>query len=151
MRLGVVGAGAMGQGIVQVAATGGIPVIVFDAMDGAAKRGLDQVTARINRLAEKGRLTSEEATAALALLFAAIPQAMAILASDATAQGYLVVTNVYQSGTNISAMANLFGDRAVFPDKVIEAVTGTLASIGLPPIPSPGPLAIGEMLASICR
>lgn len=67
MKLGVVGAGAMGQGIVQVAATGGVPVAVFDAMDGAAERGLEQVRGRINRLAEKGRLTGDEASAALNL------------------------------------------------------------------------------------
>ena len=65
--LGVIGAGAMGQGIVQVAATGGIPVTVFDADDGAAERGLGQVKARIERLVEKGRLTTGEAAAALAL------------------------------------------------------------------------------------
>ncbi|MGI9463751.1 MAG: 3-hydroxyacyl-CoA dehydrogenase NAD-binding domain-containing protein, partial [Aestuariivirgaceae bacterium] len=66
IRLGVVGAGAMGQGIVQVAVTGGIAVAVFDAVAGAAERGLDQVTGRLNRLVEKGRLTSADADAAMA-------------------------------------------------------------------------------------
>lgn len=65
MKIGVVGAGAMGQGIVQVAMTGGLDVTVYDAVEGAAARGADAVRGRIDRLVEKGRLAREDADLAL--------------------------------------------------------------------------------------
>ena len=63
--LGIVGAGAMGQGIAQVAAAGGIRTILFDTGDGAAERGREAVAGRLRRLVEKGRMESDEAEAAI--------------------------------------------------------------------------------------
>ncbi|MBZ0215371.1 MAG: 3-hydroxybutyryl-CoA dehydrogenase, partial [Fimbriimonadaceae bacterium] len=60
--VGVIGAGAMGQGIVQVALQGGLNVILHDAREGGAEAGRDAVFGRLNRLVEKGQL--EEAGAA---------------------------------------------------------------------------------------
>ena len=57
-RLGVVGAGAMGQGIVQVALEGGLAVVLHDARPGAAEDGAKRVFQRLERLVEKGRLAS---------------------------------------------------------------------------------------------
>lgn len=62
--LGVVGAGAMGSGIAQVAATADITVILFDARDGAATAARDGIAKRLARLVEKGRLSDTDATAA---------------------------------------------------------------------------------------
>jgi len=61
VHLGVVGAGAMGQGIMQVALTGGMRVSVYDAGEGAAQRGAKTVMQRIERLVEKGQLDKDEA------------------------------------------------------------------------------------------
>jgi len=61
--IGVVGAGAMGQGIVQVALQGGLRVILHDAREGGAAAGRDTVLSRLDRLVEKGKLTADEATA----------------------------------------------------------------------------------------
>lgn len=57
---GVVGAGAMGQGIAQVALMGGMNVILHDAREDAAAAGLDAVFKRLYRLAEKGRITEKD-------------------------------------------------------------------------------------------
>lgn len=59
----VIGAGAMGQGIVQVSVTGGMPTLLYDVAEGAAAKARDAVASRINRLAEKGKLTAEDAAA----------------------------------------------------------------------------------------
>lgn len=64
--VGVVGAGTMGAGIAQVAATGGHPVRLFDAAPGFAAKSATAIAARIDRLAEKGTLTAEAAAAAKA-------------------------------------------------------------------------------------
>lgn len=66
--VGIVGAGAMGQGIAQVAAAGGMRTLIHDAAEGAARRAVERVGERIDRLAEKGRLAPEEAAAAKARL-----------------------------------------------------------------------------------
>ncbi|MEM6679186.1 MAG: 3-hydroxyacyl-CoA dehydrogenase [Pseudomonadota bacterium] len=66
--LGVAGAGAMGQGIVQVAVQGGIRTIVIDAREGAAAAAKEAVAGRIRRLVEKGRMGAAEAEAAIALI-----------------------------------------------------------------------------------
>jgi 3-hydroxybutyryl-CoA dehydrogenase len=62
--LGVVGAGAMGSGIAQVALTGGIRVVQFDANQGALPKARDAIVARLDRLVEKGELATDAATAA---------------------------------------------------------------------------------------
>ena len=61
--VGVVGAGAMGQGIVQVSLQGGLNVVVHDAREGGAAAGAEQVLKRLDRLVEKGTLKAEDAAA----------------------------------------------------------------------------------------
>src|ERR1700734_1037358 len=46
----------MGAGIAQVAAVAGHPVLLYDAVEGAAGRAADGIRARVARLVEKGRL-----------------------------------------------------------------------------------------------
>ncbi|BBK41005.1 3-hydroxyacyl-CoA dehydrogenase [Allostella vacuolata] len=66
--VGVVGAGTMGAGIAQVAATGGCVVRLYDAAPGFALKAQAGINGRIDRLAEKGTLTPEAAAAAKARL-----------------------------------------------------------------------------------
>lgn len=66
--VGVVGCGAMGQGIAQVSAQGGMRTLLFDAREGGAAAARTQITKRIERLAEKGRMSEADAAAAVALL-----------------------------------------------------------------------------------
>ena len=55
-KIGVVGAGAMGRGIAQIAAQAGSDVLLVDSQPGAAQRGLEAITAQWARLQEKGKL-----------------------------------------------------------------------------------------------
>lgn len=64
--IGIVGTGAMGQGIAQVMACAGLSVRLFDARPGAASTACEHLAARFGRLQEKGRLTPQAAAAALA-------------------------------------------------------------------------------------
>jgi 3-hydroxybutyryl-CoA dehydrogenase len=54
--IGVVGAGAMGQGIAQVALAGGLFLVLHDARERAAADGLEEVFGRLARRVEKGEL-----------------------------------------------------------------------------------------------
>ncbi|MBM08674.1 MAG: 3-hydroxyacyl-CoA dehydrogenase [Magnetovibrio sp.] len=64
--VGVVGAGAMGRGIAQVAAVGGCIVKLYDAKEDAAKEAQIFIQKMLNRNAEKGRMAQEDAEDAAA-------------------------------------------------------------------------------------
>jgi 3-hydroxybutyryl-CoA dehydrogenase len=66
--IGVIGTGAMGRGIAQIMAAGGMNVLMFDATDGAAEAGRAFAERMIRRSAEKGTITDEEASAGVARL-----------------------------------------------------------------------------------
>ncbi|HNQ62292.1 MAG TPA: 3-hydroxyacyl-CoA dehydrogenase NAD-binding domain-containing protein [Bacteroidia bacterium] len=59
--VGVVGAGTMGIGIVQVAATAGHTVYVFDKEKQLFERALVNLNSTLNKLTEKGKISSNEA------------------------------------------------------------------------------------------
>lgn len=65
MRIGVLGAGAMGTGIAQVAATHGHPVVLGDANGAAVASARESIRRVFARQVEKDRMTGEEAAAAL--------------------------------------------------------------------------------------
>ena len=65
-RLGVVGAGQMGNGITQVAAGFGFDVVMFDISNAALDKGLTTVATSCDRLIKKGTLTEDAKKALLA-------------------------------------------------------------------------------------
>ncbi|HEV7555425.1 MAG TPA: 3-hydroxybutyryl-CoA dehydrogenase [Kofleriaceae bacterium] len=67
-RLGVVGAGQMGQGIAQVAAQAGVDVIVVDAAIDFAKAGVGKIKKQLDRLVEKGKLEASARDATMSHL-----------------------------------------------------------------------------------
>ncbi len=62
----VIGAGAMGSGIAQVAAQAGHPAYLVDAVDGAAEKAAERLAATFTKLAGKNKMTTDEAAAATA-------------------------------------------------------------------------------------
>jgi 3-hydroxybutyryl-CoA dehydrogenase len=56
----VVGAGAMGAGIAQIAAVHGHPVLLHDAREGAAQAAIEKIIAGLEKLVAKGRVTAEQ-------------------------------------------------------------------------------------------
>jgi 3-hydroxybutyryl-CoA dehydrogenase len=64
--VGVVGTGAMGRGIVQVSAQGGMHVVAYDEKPGAAAAARTAIAKTLTGLAEKGRIEQQDADAAVA-------------------------------------------------------------------------------------
>jgi 3-hydroxybutyryl-CoA dehydrogenase len=62
---GVIGAGQMGNGIAQVAATAGLNVIMSDIKIEFAEKGLANITKLLGKNVDKGRITAEEKDAIL--------------------------------------------------------------------------------------
>ena len=68
LPLGIVGTGAMGRGIAQIAAAAGCRVLMYDSRAGAAEEARTGLRETFARLVEKGRMSADDAAAASARL-----------------------------------------------------------------------------------
>ncbi|MES2759167.1 MAG: 3-hydroxyacyl-CoA dehydrogenase [Pseudomonadota bacterium] len=66
--LGVVGAGAMGRGIAQIAALAGVRVLMFDVAPDAATEARAAILAQLKKMQDKGKLTEAAVAAAAGAL-----------------------------------------------------------------------------------
>jgi len=64
-KVGVIGCGAMGSGIVQVCAQSGYNVVVLEMNEQLLKKGLASIESFLNKGVEKGKMTPEEKNAIL--------------------------------------------------------------------------------------
>jgi 3-hydroxybutyryl-CoA dehydrogenase len=65
-KVGVIGAGTMGNGIAHVFATYGYPVVMVDVEQSFLTRGLETIKKNLARMVEKAKLTKEAADATVA-------------------------------------------------------------------------------------
>ncbi|AWI80219.1 MAG: 3-hydroxybutyryl-CoA dehydrogenase [Betaproteobacteria bacterium HGW-Betaproteobacteria-13] len=65
-KIGVVGAGTMGNGIVQAFAVAGYPVVMTDIADAALQRGLATVSGSLDRLIKKEKMSTGQKDEAMA-------------------------------------------------------------------------------------
>jgi 3-hydroxybutyryl-CoA dehydrogenase len=56
--VGVIGAGTMGTGIAQVAAQAGHPVLLYDAVHGAAAAAIARTSITLGKLFDRGKLSA---------------------------------------------------------------------------------------------
>jgi 3-hydroxybutyryl-CoA dehydrogenase len=119
IKVGVVGAGAMGSGIAQVAATAGHDVVLYDAQEEAVARALSSIGKGLTRSVEKGKL---EVTAATGIR-ARIAHATAL---DAFAGCALVIEAIVEDlATKRSLFAKL--EPIVGRDAVLGTNTSSLS------------------------
>lgn len=67
-KVGVVGAGQMGNGIAQVVAMKGIPVVMQDISDASLTKGKSTISGSCDRLIKKEKMTEAEQTKVLSLV-----------------------------------------------------------------------------------
>ncbi len=70
-KIGVVGAGTMGNGIAQAFAVAGLDVTMTDITDAAAQKGVKAVESSLERLVKKDKLSADAKAAALARIHTA--------------------------------------------------------------------------------
>jgi 3-hydroxybutyryl-CoA dehydrogenase len=70
-QMAVVGAGIMGTGIAQIAAQAGIRVTLFDSREGAAQSARESLEGTLDKLVDKGKITSADALATLSRVLVA--------------------------------------------------------------------------------
>ena len=110
--IAVVGTGAMGAGIAQIAAAAGHPVKLLDNRPGAAERAIDGIRAQFAKMAEKGKLTAEAATTAGTRLIAvgqAADLADAALVVEAIVENLEAKQKLYADLESIVAVDCIFG------------------------------------------
>jgi 3-hydroxybutyryl-CoA dehydrogenase len=64
-KIGVIGAGQMGNGIAHVCAASGFDIVLLDVSDEALKKGLGTITKNLDRAVSKGKLTEADKAATL--------------------------------------------------------------------------------------
>jgi len=141
-RAAVVGAGTMGGQIAQTIAAAGIPVVLKDIDDALVQAGLDEArnvtTGQITKLAEKGKITAEQAEQQIAEILGriegttsyapfgdvdfvveAVPERMEIKQAvfaelDASTPGHAILA----SNTSSLSITEI-GEATLRPDKVV--------------------------------
>src|SRR5438045_3280177 len=119
LTIGVIGTGAMGRGIVQVAAAGGINVLMTDARPGAAHEARDFVAKMIGRATEKGSMSADQAQGA-------INRIKVVENLSAFKSCHVVIEAIVE---NLDAKRQLFAEleNIVAPDCILATNTSSLS------------------------
>jgi 3-hydroxybutyryl-CoA dehydrogenase len=118
-RIGVVGAGTMGNGIAQVFTQAGFQVRLVDAAAGALDRARDTIEKSLAKFVQKGRLTSEERDATLERLSTGINL-------DALADADYIVEAIFEDR---QAKRELFArlDQITRPSVILSSNTSSIS------------------------
>ncbi len=122
-KLGVIGAGMMGQGIAYVAAVAGIDVVLLDSEDALAERGRDYSRKLLDKRVSRGRMTADKAAQVLARIHAGSDYA-------ALADCDLVIEAVFEH-RQVKAEVSQRVAAVARPDLVLASNTSTLPITGL--------------------
>ena len=117
--VGIVGTGAMGRGIAQIAAQAGSTVLLFDSQAGAASAAKAAVCTQWDKLCEKGRLDAA-ATQALKERMVGTKSLSALAACDLIVEA--IVERLDVKGSVLAELENL-----VRPDAVMATNTSSLS------------------------
>lgn len=116
-KLAVVGAGLMGSGIAQVAATAGWQVVLRDVTEEALARGRGGIEKSLGRFVDKDRLSASERDAALGRITATVDL-------DAVADADIVVEAIFE---DVDAKREVFGRLDALCDEGAVLATNTSA------------------------
>lgn len=123
--VGVIGAGAMGSGIAQVAATYGHKVLLFDADPSALDRAVAGIEKNLGRSIDKKRITSDEANAIKSRITTERLESGGDSYADLAGAGFVIEAIV----ENLEVKRSLFSslDRVVGPDAILATNTSSLS------------------------
>lgn len=99
-KIGVIGAGTMGAGIIQVAAQSGFEVVFTDLFEAAIEKGYGMIEKNLTRLADKEKITAADKNTILARISHG-PELSAVKDAD------LTIEAIYE---NLEVKKTLFAD-----------------------------------------
>ena len=118
-KIGVVGAGTMGNGIAQALAVAGRDVVMMDIGEAQLKRGLDTISASLDRLIKKERMTAAEKAAAMGRI-------VTVTSIPGLADCDLVIE---AASENVDLKLRIFADldRLVKPEAILASNTSSIS------------------------
>ena len=128
IRIGVIGAGAMGSGIAQVAAAAGHRVVLADAIAGATGRARNAMSAGLAKLVDKGKL-DEAARAGILERIDFRPHALNDDLSSYADCGMVIEAIVEDIGAKRKVFN--FVSAVVAPDAIVASNTSSLSIASL--------------------
>ena len=118
-KIGVVGAGTMGNGIAQAFAVAGQDVVMMDVGEAQVQRGLATIGASLDRLIKRDRMTAAEKDAAMARISTATD-------TSALSDSDLVIEAATESlALKLKIFADL--DAAMKPDAILASNTSSIS------------------------
>jgi 3-hydroxybutyryl-CoA dehydrogenase len=118
-RVGIIGAGTMGNGIAHVFARNGFDVLLCDVEQRFLDRGLDAIGKNLEREAGKGKITADEKTAALKRIRA--------VTDYAQLSGYEFVIEAATEKLEIKAQIFRELDRLTPPQAILASNTSSIS------------------------
>ena len=133
-KIGVIGAGQMGNGIAQVAACAGYDVVMVDIKDEYVEKGLGTIQFSLGKLVSKERMSQEDADAALGrietgtdrsacadcdLVVEAVPEILELKTSIFSELDGLCKPETILASNTSSISITTIGESTNRPDKVI--------------------------------
>jgi len=122
-RVGVIGAGTMGNGIAQACATAGIDVVMIDVAQPALDRGVAAIGASLERLQKKDKITAVARSAALARITASTDYAV-------LSRAHLVIEAATENLDLKLKILKDIGARAM-PDAIVASNTSSISITAL--------------------
>ncbi len=118
-KIGVVGAGTMGNGITQAFAVAGRKVVMMDVAEAQVQRGLATISASLDRLIKKDRMSAPQKDAAMACI-------TTVSSLDALADCDLVIEAATE---NVDLKLRIFADldRIVKPEAILASNTSSIS------------------------
>lgn len=118
-KIGVVGAGTMGNGITQAFAVAGRDVVMMDVGEAQVQRGLATISASLDRLIKKDKMSAQQKDAAMACI-------TTVTSLDALADCDLVIEAATE---NVDLKLRIFADldRIVKPEAILASNTSSIS------------------------
>jgi 3-hydroxybutyryl-CoA dehydrogenase len=130
MKIGVIGSGAMGGGIAQVAAQAGYEVVVYDQQKAALERAENGLKATLSKLVEKGKISAED-SAGIHGRIAFRESIEALASSDLVIEA--IVENIEVKKTVFRALESVVSERCILATNTSSlSVTAIAASCNKP-------------------
>lgn len=125
IKLGVIGSGAMGSGIGQVAAMAGWEVYLYDSNQDAIQKGLKSISESINKLVSKQKITPEAGVATLGRIYAC-DQLHTLADADIVIEA--IIENIEAKKSVFKALEEIVSDTCIIATNTSSLSVTALAS-----------------------
>lgn len=126
IKISVIGAGAMGSGIAQVAATAGHEVMLYDAFPGAIIKARDSIQQSLTRLASKNVITHQSSVAAFGRIFF-INELQSIAEADLVIEA--IIEDFEEKEKLLSSIADFLNKEAIVATNTSSLSVTAMASL----------------------